>query len=68
MELHVSLAAAAPNARWVEHIPQLDDILSAPMEIDSEGYAVPPDSPDIGLAWDWTAIDKLQLRSHTVTK
>jgi L-alanine-DL-glutamate epimerase-like enolase superfamily enzyme len=68
MELHVSLAAAVPNARWVEHIPQLDDILSAPMEIDSEGYAVPPDSPDIGLAWDWTAIDKLQLRSHTVTK
>ena len=26
MELHVGLCCAVPNARWVEYIPQLDDI------------------------------------------
>ena len=28
MELHVSLTAAVPNGRWVEYIPQLDDLTS----------------------------------------
>ena len=58
MELHVSLAAAVPNARWVEHIPQLDDVLEAPIAIDPEGYAVPPDAPGLGIQWDWKAVEK----------
>lgn len=63
MELHVSLAAAVPNAKWVEHIPQLDDILLTPMTIDDEGYAVPPNTPDLGIAWDWA-----QVKENTVGK
>ena len=32
-ELHVALCCAAPNARWLENIPQLDDITSERMAI-----------------------------------
>jgi L-alanine-DL-glutamate epimerase-like enolase superfamily enzyme len=60
MELHVSLAAAVPNARWVEHIPQLDDVLSTPLNIDPEGYAVPPEAPGLGIDWDEKALAKFE--------
>ncbi|MET3927445.1 mandelate racemase/muconate lactonizing enzyme family protein [Devosia sp. 2618] len=67
MELHVSLAAAVPNAKWVEHIPQLDDILSEPMTIDADGYAVPPSAPGLGIEWDWSRIAKFTVgEEHTV--
>lgn len=66
MELHVSLAAAVPNARWVEHIPQLDDFLRTSLIVDDEGYAVPPDSPGVGIDWDWTAIEKRLLGGKAV--
>src|SRR4029078_5148785 len=39
MELHVSLTAAAPNAAWVEYIPQLDDLTATRLAFD-DGYAV----------------------------
>ena len=42
MELHVSLTAAVPNGRWVEYIPQLDDLTLERMRID-DGRAVPSD-------------------------
>jgi L-alanine-DL-glutamate epimerase-like enolase superfamily enzyme len=57
MELHVSLAAAVPNGRWVEYIPQLAPITTAPMRIEA-GRAVPPDSPGLGIAWDFAEIDR----------
>jgi len=40
MELHVSLSAAVPNARWVEYIPQLDDVTTSRLALDA-GHAVP---------------------------
>ena len=55
MELHVALCAAAPNARWVEYIPQLDDLTTERMKIEA-GYAVPSSAPGLGIAWDWDAI------------
>ena len=55
MELHVSLCAAVPNAAWVEYIPQLDDITTSRIRVE-DGYAYPPDSPGLGIAWDWQAI------------
>ena len=55
MELHVSLCAAVPNARWVEYIPQLDEITTERMTI-SGGKAVPSDAPGLGIAWDFDAI------------
>jgi L-alanine-DL-glutamate epimerase-like enolase superfamily enzyme len=56
MELHVSLTAAVPNAAWVEHIPQLDDITTSQMVIE-DGFAVAPDAPGLGIDWDFDAID-----------
>jgi L-alanine-DL-glutamate epimerase-like enolase superfamily enzyme len=60
MELHVSLCAAVPNARWVEYIPQLDSLTTEPMRIE-EGHAVPSPAPGLGIAWDFDAI-----KVHTV--
>lgn len=55
MELHVSLCAAVPNARWVEYIPQLDEITTKGMRIES-GKAVPSDEPGLGIAWNFEEI------------
>ena len=55
MELHVSLCAAVPNARWVEYIPQLDSLTTEPMRIE-DGHAIPSDRARprhrLGLARD----------------
>jgi L-alanine-DL-glutamate epimerase-like enolase superfamily enzyme len=64
MELHVSLTAAVPNGRWIEYIPQLDDLTSTKMKI-TEGRAVPPDEPGLGIDWDWSAIDKRRVEGLT---
>jgi L-alanine-DL-glutamate epimerase-like enolase superfamily enzyme len=56
MELHVSLMAAVPNGRYVEHIPQLRAITTSELQI-VDGHAVAPDEPGIGIAWDRDAID-----------
>jgi L-alanine-DL-glutamate epimerase-like enolase superfamily enzyme len=59
MELHVSLAAAVPNALYVEHIPQLRAITTEEIRI-VDGHAVPPREPGIGIAWDREAIEKMR--------
>ena len=51
MEIHVSLCAAVPNGRWVEYIPQLDDLTTSRLQIES-GYAVAPSTPGLGIEWD----------------
>ena len=66
MELHVSLCAAVPNARWVEYIPQLDAITTEPMTI-RDGKAVPSAHPGLGIAWDFEAITAMTIDgSHTI--
>lgn len=67
MELHVSLCAGVPNAAWVEYIPQLDDITTSRIRVEG-GYAYPPDTPGLGIAWDWPVIDKRQLADLTLRK
>ncbi len=62
MELHVALACAVPNARWVEYIPQLDGITGKHMTI-RDGYAVPSSEAGLGIDWDFdriaaTAVDE----------
>lgn len=51
MEIHVSLCAAVPNGRWVEYIPQLDDLTTSRLQIEA-GYAVAPSTPGLGIEWD----------------
>ncbi len=66
MELHVSLCAAVPNARWVEYIPQLDTITTKGMTI-RNGKAVPSSEPGLGISWDFDAIGRMTVDgSHTV--
>ena len=64
MELHVCLTAAVPNGRWVEYIPQLDDLTLERMRID-DGRAVPSDEPGLGIAWDFAAIDRMKVDGAT---
>ena len=60
MELHVALATAVPNARWLEYIPQLDDITETGMTI-RDGQAVPSSQPGLGIAWNLDAIDHMTV-------
>lgn len=59
MELHVSLACAVPNALYIEHIPQLRAITTREILI-SDGHAVAPCEPGIGIAWDRHAINQMR--------
>jgi L-alanine-DL-glutamate epimerase-like enolase superfamily enzyme len=52
----VSLAAAVPNGRYVEHIPQLRAITRTEMTVEN-GHAVPPETPGLGIDWDRDAMD-----------
>ena len=60
MELHVSLTGAAPAAAWVEYIPQLDSVASSRMAI-VDGHALVPDTPGVGIEWDWNALQARQV-------
>jgi L-alanine-DL-glutamate epimerase-like enolase superfamily enzyme len=55
MELHVSLACAVPNGKYVEFIPQLDGLTTSRLSIDN-GCAVAPTTPGIGVDWDFDAV------------
>jgi L-alanine-DL-glutamate epimerase-like enolase superfamily enzyme len=74
MEVHVSLAAAVPNGRYVEYIPQLTAIThgaqpsqtsqssqpSQPSQTFQNGTARPPRTPGLGIDWDRDAIAALR--------
>ncbi len=66
MELHVSLCAAVPNARWVEYIPQIDSLTTEPMRI-VDGHAIPSDAPGLGIAWDFDAINRAAVAGSAFT-
>ncbi|MCM2475111.1 mandelate racemase/muconate lactonizing enzyme family protein [Rhizobium sp. CG5] len=55
MELHVSLTCAVQNGKYVEYIPQLDDITTSRLRIE-DGQALAPMTPGLGIEWDWEAI------------
>ncbi|MBP1933311.1 mandelate racemase/muconate lactonizing enzyme family protein [Ammoniphilus resinae] len=55
MELHVSLCCAINNSRWLEYIPQLDEITKSKVTI-KDGFAYPSQKPGIGIDWDWEKI------------
>ncbi|PZO79245.1 MAG: mandelate racemase [Mesorhizobium amorphae] len=64
MELHVALCCAVPNARWVEYIPQLDEITTQGMRVEN-GRAFPSGEPGLGIAWDTAEIERRKVEgSH----
>lgn len=66
MELHVSLVCAVPNGKYVEYIPQLDDLTSSRMKVE-DGHAVAPEAPGIGIDWDWDALRAKSISEFTTT-
>jgi L-alanine-DL-glutamate epimerase-like enolase superfamily enzyme len=60
MELHVSLCAAVPNARFVEYIPQLRALTRSSVLIE-DGMALAPSVPGLGIDWDLDAADNLRV-------
>jgi L-alanine-DL-glutamate epimerase-like enolase superfamily enzyme len=66
MELHVALCCAVPNARWVEYIPQLDELTTSRMTI-VDGHALPSQEPGLGIAWDFAAIERLSVEGTVRT-
>ncbi len=65
MELHVSLVCAIPNAPWLEYIPQLDSLTSAPMQME-KGRAYPSDAPGIGIDWDFDRLSQDRIPGLTM--
>ncbi len=66
MELHVSLACAAPNGRYVEYIPQLDELTTSSLLIEN-GMAVAPMTSGIGVEWDLDLVSAKSLPEFTRT-
>jgi L-alanine-DL-glutamate epimerase-like enolase superfamily enzyme len=64
-ELHVSLVAAQPNAGWVEvHSFPIDRYTHRPLVL-SEGRAVAPEEPGIGVRFDWERLQDAEDRTGT---
>ncbi|TJW58900.1 MAG: mandelate racemase/muconate lactonizing enzyme family protein, partial [Mesorhizobium sp.] len=64
MELHVSLVCAIQNGKYVEYIPQLDELTGAKMRIE-DGHALAPSEPGIGIDWDWDAVKARSIAEFT---
>jgi L-alanine-DL-glutamate epimerase-like enolase superfamily enzyme len=64
MELHVSLVCAIQNGRYVEYIPQLDEVTGSRMKIEN-GHALAPSEPGIGIDWDWDAVNAKSVPEFT---
>ena len=60
MELHVSLVAGIPNGLYVEHIPQLTQVVKKTMTI-RDGFAHVPESPGLGIDWDFDALERMTV-------
>lgn len=60
MELHVSLTAAVPNGRYVEHIPQLRAITRTEMRVEN-GRAIAPNSSGLGIDWNADQIENRRI-------
>lgn len=66
MELHVSLTCAVQNGKYVEYIPQLDELTNSRMTIEN-GHALAPVEPGIGIDWDWDAVRGKSIPEFTST-
>ena len=66
MELHASLVCAVPNGKYVEYIPQLDDLTTSRLKIE-KGMALAPSAPGIGVEWDLDKVKAKRVAEFTQT-
>lgn len=68
MEIHVALACATTQGRWIEYIPQLAPLTHSGLRIE-EGRAYPSSEPGIGIDWSWEKVDRLCVDGtrHVIT-
>jgi mandelate racemase len=59
-EASVHLLAATPTCHFLEYVDWADAVVEQPLKIHG-GFAVPPDRPGIGLAWDKQAVEKYRI-------
>jgi enolase-like protein len=59
-ELSIAVAAAVPNAVFVEYIPQMEPILARPL-VRRDGYGIPFDVPGHGIEFSPDALEKFTV-------
>jgi mandelate racemase len=59
-EVSAHLLAATPTAHFLEYVDWADKILAEPLKI-ADGFAVVPQRPGNGLAWDAKAVEKYRI-------
>jgi L-alanine-DL-glutamate epimerase-like enolase superfamily enzyme len=62
-ELSISVAAAVPNAVFVEYIPQMEPLLVRPLTR-RDGYGIPFDVPGHGIEFDPDALERFASRRN----
>jgi L-alanine-DL-glutamate epimerase-like enolase superfamily enzyme len=61
-ELSLTIAAAVPNAVFVEYIPQMEPILARPI-VRRDGYGIPFDAPGHGIVFNPEALERFTIWS-----
>lgn len=64
-ELSVTVAAAVPNAVFVEYIPQMEPALVRPL-VRHDGFGFPFDVPGHGIEFDPDALERFSVRPDVV--
>jgi mandelate racemase len=60
-EVSAHLLAATPTAHWLEYVDWAAPLLVEPLRID-DGFALVPERPGNGLAWDPDAVKRYRMR------
>lgn len=64
--VNLHCCAAISNSEFFEvlyPLSYMDFGMKTPIQIDPEGYAHPPETPGIGVDWDWNFIDKCTTKT-----
>jgi mandelate racemase len=59
-EISAHLLAATPTCHWLEYVDWADVLLQEPLRVEN-GFAVVPDRPGSGIAWDDEAVARHRL-------